>query len=61
MVFLTETVSWYDAAINWHRKPPNYSSILDIILAKYDQLSPPYKNEAGGSRFWLHKVSVLTK
>ena len=45
MVFLTETVSWYDAAINWHRKPPNYSSILDIILAKYDQLSPPYETK----------------
>ena len=35
MVFLTETVSCYDAAI----------SILDIILAKYDQLSPPYETK----------------
>ena len=45
MVFLTETVSWFDEAINWHRKAPNYSSILDIIMTKYDQLPPFYETK----------------
>ena len=61
IVYLTETVSWYDKAIKWHRKPPNYSSILDIFMAKYMINYRLFMKRRWKNAFWLHTVSVFTK